>query len=63
MDGRRMRFELASEISRLPTAEALVMLTYIREGSCRDASDALGIPLNTVKTKLHRMRNRWLRDS
>ncbi len=55
-DGRQ---QLAVAIDRLPAAQAVaVILVDLEDVSQRQAADGLGIPLNTLKTRLNRGRRR-----
>ncbi len=60
---RSERAELAIEVQRclddLPAAyRAVVALRYLAELSYNEIADATGLPLNTVRTRLHRGRER-----
>lgn len=66
-DARRMRDLIWSAVEQLPPAQRSAVLMFYREGkSCQEIGDMLGAPAVTVKSHLHRAREKlrtWLRSA
>lgn len=58
-DDAGQRLDLASALASLPTLERELLLRFHRDGaSLREISEERAMPLNTVKSHLHRARRR-----
>lgn len=57
VENRELQRYIHNEISRLPPKyRGIIILRYLEEFSLQEISDALDIPLGTVKTRIHRGR-------
>lgn len=57
LQGQEQREMLADALSKLPAANLqAIQLCQFAENSLRDAADTLGLPITTLKTRLHRAR-------
>lgn len=60
---RDARIRLRSIIDRLPgKLQEVVVLTYLQEFTCREVAEILNVPEGTVKSRLHRAREKLQKE-